>query len=123
MISEKISFILLIHEQDQSENKRNTLSLSTLSNKIFDGNNNMPLPGEREDKNSATTALKGLFCFLHRHRKEFKGLPSFRFHLFFRNIDGLWACADPECSSHQSEQQDKIKLPDNGKNEEPHQGV
>lgn len=24
-------------------------------------------------------------------------LPSFRFHLFFRNIEGLWACACPNC--------------------------
>jgi DEAD/DEAH box helicase domain-containing protein len=24
-------------------------------------------------------------------------LPSFRFHLFFRNIEGLWACAAPNC--------------------------
>lgn len=25
-------------------------------------------------------------------------LPSFRFHLFFRNIEGLWACAAPNCA-------------------------
>jgi DEAD/DEAH box helicase domain-containing protein len=24
-------------------------------------------------------------------------LPSFRFHLFFRNIEGLWACVAPNC--------------------------
>ena len=66
---------------------RNTLSLSELSKRIFD-----------EDNNTATTALKSLFCFLYKHREEFKDLPSFRFHLFFRNIDGLWACSAPECS-------------------------
>ena len=26
-------------------------------------------------------------------------LPSFRFHLFFRNVEGLWACTSPNCSS------------------------
>ncbi len=117
------SHILKAYKYNQSENKRNTLSLSELSNNIFNSNNNInPLSGEREDKNSATTALRGLFCFLHNKREEFKKLniilPSFRFHLFFRNIDGLWACADPGCSSHQSEQQDKIKFPDKGKNED-----
>ena len=113
------SYILKAYEHNQSENKRNTLSLSELSNKIFNDNNNVnPSSGERGDKNSATTALRGLFCFLYRHRKEFKGLPSFRFHLFFRNIDGLWASADSECSNHQSEQQDKIKFSENGKNED-----
>ncbi len=112
------SHILKAYEHNQSETKRNTLSLSELSNKVFNSNNNINISLEERDKNSATTALRGLFCFLHKHRKEFKGLPSFRFHLFFRNIDGLWACADPQCSSHQSEQQDKIKFPDNGKNED-----
>ncbi|MHB1953419.1 MAG: DEAD/DEAH box helicase [Sulfobacillus sp.] len=28
-----------------------------------------------------------------------RGLPSFRFHWFFRNIEGLWSCASPSCGS------------------------
>ncbi len=110
------SHILKAYEHNQSENKRNALPLSELSDKIFNENNNInPSSGERKEKSRATTALRGLFCFLHKHRKEFKGLPSFRFHLFFRNIDGLWACADPKCSNHQFKQQDKIKFSNNDK--------
>jgi hypothetical protein len=30
-------------------------------------------------------------------------LPAFRFHLFFRNIEGLWACAYPNCSMEADE--------------------
>ncbi len=30
-------------------------------------------------------------------------LPSFRFHLFFRNIEGLWACAAPNCGVHNAD--------------------
>ena len=114
------SHILKAYEDSQSESKRNTLSLFELSNKIFNGNNNIkPLSGGEGDRSSAIVALRGLFCFLHTHREDFTDLPSFRFHLFFRNIDGLWVCADPECSNHQLEQQDKKnKFPDNGKNED-----
>jgi hypothetical protein len=28
------------------------------------------------------------------------GLPSFRLHWFFRNIEGLWACTSPACGPH-----------------------
>lgn len=30
-------------------------------------------------------------------RQAATSLPSFRFHWFFRNIEGLWACTMPEC--------------------------
>jgi Lhr-like helicase len=33
-------------------------------------------------------------------------LPSFRFHLFFRNIEGLWACAAPNCKVRTDEASD-----------------
>jgi DEAD/DEAH box helicase domain-containing protein len=44
----------------------------------------------------AELALRG---FLHlRGMVANKTLPSFRFHWFFRNIEGLWACASPACA-------------------------
>jgi hypothetical protein len=27
------------------------------------------------------------------------GLPSFRLHLFYRNVEGVWACTSPQCPS------------------------
>ena len=32
------------------------------------------------------------------------GLPSFRMHWFFRNIEGLWACTRPGCGCLPEEQ-------------------
>lgn len=44
-------------------------------------------------------ATRGLFlaraaCDTDEHDIS---LPSFRFHWFFRNVEGLWACTQPEC--------------------------
>jgi len=44
-------------------------------------------------------AARGLLiaCGIAASRKVATSLPSFRFHWFFRNIEGLWACTMPEC--------------------------
>lgn len=52
----------------------------------------------------ATDAARGLL--IARSYADGALLPSFRFHLFFRNIEGLWACACPNCSVNTDEQGD-----------------
>ena len=72
--------------------KKQAISLDDFLKKIFDENL------EEEQKLRAT---KGLFRFIYDYHKDSIEKPeiSFRFHLFFKNIEGLWACASPECSS------------------------
>ena len=50
-------------------------------------------------------ATKGLFHFIYDYNKENNTNVdlSFRFHWFFKNIEGLWACASPKCSSEHIE--------------------
>ena len=61
-----------------------SLSLDDFSKKIFNSEN--------------TLALKGLFQLLLDYSDNIN--LSFRFHLFFRNISGLWSCAEPICSNY-----------------------
>ena len=46
-------------------------------------------------------ATKGLFRFIDKYNdiEDSRLDLSFRFHWFFKNIEGLWACANPRCSS------------------------
>ena len=74
-------------EQNGSTIKK-SLSLNELAEKVFG----------QENKE----AVKGLFRFICDYHSE-KTDPAFRFHLFFKNIDGLWACADPECAEHKED--------------------
>ncbi|MFJ5832022.1 DEAD/DEAH box helicase [Streptomyces sp. NPDC093089] len=41
-------------------------------------------------------AMAGVLTALRR--TELPGMPRLRGHLFFRNIPGVWACSDPDCS-------------------------
>ncbi|MGW6140980.1 DEAD/DEAH box helicase [Streptomyces sp. NPDC055140] len=51
------------------------------------------------DKKSRTAAFCGLLTALRTADEELAGpLPKLRGHLFFRNIPGIWACSDPDCS-------------------------
>ncbi|MFE4959669.1 DEAD/DEAH box helicase [Streptomyces sp. NPDC056653] len=44
-------------------------------------------------------AFRGVLTALRTADEEVTGpLPKLRGHLFFRNIPGIWACSDPDCS-------------------------
>ncbi len=83
------SINVLIRHIFKKESKK-ALALDELSKKIFS-----------EDQD-AVKAIEGLFCFIHNYYKQIK--LSFRFHLFFKNIEGLWACTHPECSKEYRDQ-------------------
>ena len=71
-----------IQNDDNKIKKSISISLSHLSEKIFGSN----------DSKEATA---GLFRFLSDEKQN--NDPSFRFHLFLKNIEGLWTCADSKC--------------------------
>ncbi len=73
---------------------KSSLSLETFSKRIF---------GHSIHEEDRTQATKGLLQFIHDCKNKVD--LSFRFHLFFKNIEGLWACADSNCK--------KIKDQDN----------
>ena len=77
---------------------RKSFSLKDFSKKVFGEN--------YENQKIFTESTKKLFQFIHDHHR--KNDPSFRFHLFFKNIEGLWACADPGCSNTQTEKSNSI---------------
>lgn len=52
-------------------------------------------PSAGED---ARNAARGLL-FARGLAEEEQGLPSFRLHWFFRNVEGLWACTQGDCRS------------------------
>lgn len=65
--------------------------------------------GERSSA-SLTEGVRGLLvarglCGVNTERSS---LPAFRFHWFFRNIEGLWACTMPGCQCEQ-------EVPDDGR--------
>ena len=59
-----------------------------------------------DSKDVDKQAIKGFFQFIYDYHEDNQGKDidiSFRFHLFFKNIEGLWACADPQCSVEHKE--------------------
>lgn len=50
-----------------------------------------------EEKRLATRGLLIARSFYEAGDNPAEQLPSFRFHMFFRNVEGLWACAAPNC--------------------------
>ncbi|WP_328677544.1 DEAD/DEAH box helicase [Streptomyces sp. NBC_00322] len=51
------------------------------------------------DEQSRARAFRGLLTALRTADEQVTGLlPKLRGHLFFRNIPGIWACSDPDCS-------------------------
>jgi DEAD/DEAH box helicase domain-containing protein len=61
--------------------------------------------GERVFGESNQEALAGLLLALAEGRKrddstgEYHALMPVRIHYFFRNVQGVWACSDPNCSA------------------------
>ena len=77
------------------KDKKQSVSLDNFSKRLFDNRD--------KDKRAA----KGLLCFLYDYHEKIK--LAFRFHLFFKNIEGLWSCADPKCSKgYQEENQNPL---------------
>lgn len=69
-----------------------TVSIGELDEALF--------PGAARDANDGLSyELKGLFAAMQSAFERGDPTPRLRTHLFFRNIDGVWACADPECPS------------------------
>jgi DEAD/DEAH box helicase domain-containing protein len=52
--------------------------------------------GSERDEATRSLAMRGLL--IARGLAKESSLPAFRFHWFFRNIEGLWACIMPGCS-------------------------
>ncbi len=61
---------------------------SVFARRLFGGN-----PGDE----TAQKAARGLLVARSLCDPNKTSLPSFRMHLFFRNVEGLWACARPGC--------------------------
>ncbi len=87
-----------------SEGQVRAVSLPSFGARIF---------GEGLSEEQANSASAGLLvarglCDLNQK----SSLPSFRFHWFFRNIEGLWACTMPgcECGSDDTEGRTPGKL-------------
>jgi len=74
------------------------ISLTDFSRALFDS---------EQDTDVLTNASRGLFIARSESDTEARAshLPSFRFHWFFRNIEGLWACTHPEfgCGADESD--------------------
>ena len=86
------------YEIEGSKKIKKSISLDKFSEQIF---------GSKQAESQ--TAVNGLFRFLHDHHNE-NSDSSFRFHLFFKNIEGLWSCADPNCAKHKEDKRTVGKL-------------
>ena len=82
-ISHIQSFVQDAFYEVQNNKIKQSISLDSFSKKVF-GNK------------AEAEATKGLFRFIYDNIKDIN--LSFRFHWFFKNIEGLWACANPDCS-------------------------
>jgi DEAD/DEAH box helicase domain-containing protein len=67
-------------------------SLTQINTKLFND----------EDEVEAYKSLERVFEVIAQ-RKPDKTRPSFRAHLFFRAIRGVWACSDPSCNACSAE--------------------
>lgn len=76
---------VLLNVTDDAEGRPKTHSLSTLSGLVFGGS----------DPAASGRAMRGLLAAIGS-AGESADLRA-RAHLFFRNIQGLWACSNPDC--------------------------
>lgn len=83
----------------QDGNRTRAVSLSDLSSRIFG-----PPQANADDAARGLLIARGI-CAAHQRAAS---LPSLRLHLFFRNIEGLWACTMPGCQC-QNEHLDGIR--------------
>jgi ATP-dependent helicase YprA (DUF1998 family) len=68
-------------------------SASTLSERVFGV----------EDQD----ALRGLLAAMHISHQDRPGARTLRAHYFFRSVQGVWACSDPECPDKRTEDEDR----------------
>lgn len=55
-------------------------------------------PGARQDGQLVSDALRGLFMALGTAQRNGKFLQPVRGHLFFHNLENIWACSNPDCT-------------------------
>lgn len=67
-----------------------TIALRTLDDALFPNS-------LRADNAPTSEAMTGLLRVIDEADSQTSN-PRLRAHLFFRNIDGVWACSDPSCS-------------------------
>lgn len=72
------------------DGRTRAVSLSDFAQRVFTG---------ETDVQVAADAVRGLLIArgIAASRQSATLLPSFRFHWFFRNVEGLWACVLPGC--------------------------
>lgn len=61
-------------------------SPSVIAERLFDG-----------DRAASQRALRGLLWVMQRTHPERLGARTVRAHFFFRSVQGVWACSNPEC--------------------------
>lgn len=80
-----------------NEGKTRAVSLHQFAKGVF---------GNNLDDNTVRKAVRGLLIARGLYEgKHF--LPSFRLHWFFRNIEGVWACTEPNYDCQEDEKSEK----------------
>ena len=88
----------LAREALQLATNKKTISLDQLTQELF-GSDQQKLDENHQSK--LEEAVNGFFKTIEVASldKKFLELPRIRTHLFFKNIDGVWACSNPECNA------------------------
>jgi DEAD/DEAH box helicase domain-containing protein len=75
---------------DDEQNRTRAVALTDFAARVF---------AEEQNEQMRADAVRGLLLArgLAAEAQAARGLPSLRFHWFFRNIEGLWACVMPGC--------------------------
>lgn len=92
-VADAISLLKKCNVRDVLQRATNGLTISSedLSEMLFPNFNSL------ED---TVSPLDGVFrtVAVAARNSEFNELPRIRTHMFFKNIDGVWACSNPVCS-------------------------
>lgn len=82
-----------LHKASSNDGEARALSLSELGRHLF----------PEEEVDAQREALGGLLSSMSASGDA--AFPRLRAHLFFRNVQGLWACCNPECSEVETDYQ------------------
>ncbi|MFM6398708.1 DEAD/DEAH box helicase, partial [Planktothrix sp.] len=91
--SQEISAKMILACQEEENAKTRAVSLSHFAKQLF---------GETLGKDNLLKAIRGLL--ITRGLSTQRDLISFRFHWFFRNIEGLWACTQPNYGCEENDE-------------------
>ena len=82
----------------QLATNKKAISLVELAHELFSNNNQQT---DQDYENKLDETINGFFKTIEiaSQDKKFLELPRLRTHLFFKNIDGVWACSNPECTA------------------------